>query len=170
MTWKSYIVMSGAGLLATYLASAPPAVAPQPTSAPNNPSAPVAAPILDIRLPALQQDRQSAGEYKGASRDPFRFVERAARGARVPRDEPAAPPVIPIPPAPEPPAIRLSGIATRRVDGAPQRTAILITAQGVVQAREGELVASDYRVTRVEDDAVELNGPEGVILRLPLRP
>ena len=46
------------------------------------------------------------------------------------------------------------------VDGMPQRTAILTTDAGLLLVREGE-TAGTYRVTRIDDEAVELTGSEG---------
>ena len=58
------------------------------------------------------------------------------------------------------PTVRLRGIATDTVDGTPQRTAIITTDAGLVLVREGE-TAGVYRVTKIEDEAVQLAGPDG---------
>ena len=172
MTWKAYAVVSGAGLLATYLASAPPTLAPGQNSGRSRPDARQAATPTDLQAEALKLQtrvKQSSG-YADPPRDPFRFGEHAAPSRRVHRAEPTVP-AAPLPQtAPEPPPIRLSGIATRIADGERQRTAILITPEGPVEAREGDAVTSDYHVTRIQDDAVELTGPNGIIRRLVLRP
>jgi hypothetical protein len=63
----------------------------------------------------------------------------------------------------------LSGIVTNTVDGVRQRAAVLNTSDGVIMAREGEM-AGAYRVVRVEEDAVEIVGPDGLTRRISLRP
>jgi|SoiMethySBSTD1v2_1073268.scaffolds.fasta_scaffold02164_9 hypothetical protein len=167
MTWKAYAAVSGAGLLATYLFSTPPAVAPERGSSPQNAARPAAAPtVADIQTEALRlQSRiEPEHDYQQPSRDPFRFNSRKPRTAATP---PAtAPPPPPLAP-PEPPPIRLSGIVSRTEGG---RMAIFILPQGPVEAKEGDPVGFGYTVTRVTEDAVELTGPNGVLRRLQLRP
>ena len=166
MTWKAYAAVSGAGLLATYLASAPPAVAPGRRSAAQDSTSSTAPPVLDIQIEALrlQQRIDPAQEYQQPNRDPFRFASRPARTVQAASTAPPPPQVGP----PEPPPIRLSGIATAKDGGG--RTAFLIGPQGVVEAHEGDDVGFDYRVTRITEDSVELTGPNGVLRRLTLRP
>ena len=65
-----------------------------------------------------------------------------------------------LPPAPVRPTIRLRGIASDTVDGAVQRTAIITSDAGLMLVREGE-AAGAYRVTKIEDESVELAGPDG---------
>jgi len=69
-------------------------------------------------------------------------------------------PAIVLPPAPVRPTIKLRGIASDMVDGAMQRTAIVTTDAGLMLVREGE-AAGTYRVTKIEDESVELTGPDG---------
>ena len=69
-------------------------------------------------------------------------------------------PAIVLPPAPVRPSITLRGIASDTVDGAIQRTAVITTDGGLVLVREGE-AAGGYRVTKIEDDSVDLTGPDG---------
>jgi hypothetical protein len=170
MTWKVYAAVSGAGLLATYLASAPPAIAPGGGRAPQNAGRPAAAPaVADIQTEALRlQARIKPGQdYQEPSRDPFRFGSRPTRASRNGAIATAPPPLPQVAP-PEPPPIKLSGIVTRTGDAG--RTAILITPQGPVEAKEGDAVGFDYRVTRITEDSVEMTGPNGVLRRLQLRP
>ena len=166
MTWKAYAAVSGAGLLATYLASTPPVVAPGHGPAAQDSTSSAAPPMLDVQTEALrlQQRVDPEREYQQPDRDPFRFASRPARTAHAASTAPPLPQVGP----PEPPPIRLSGIATA-IDGG-GRTAFLITPQGVVEAHEGDAVGFDYRVTRITEDSVELAGPNGVLRRLTLRP
>jgi hypothetical protein len=176
MTWKSYAAVSGAGLLATYLVSAPPTIAPgRPPAARPDSVAGSASPSADIQQEAARlQTRVSAEtDYQPPARNPFRFgarpaakpTGRASSSERIP-DPPAA--VSPEPSAPPPPPIRLSGIVTNTVDGVRQRAAVLTTVDGVITAREGE-TAGAYRIVRVDEDAVDVIGPDGVTRRLTLR-
>ena len=174
MTWKSYAVFSGAGLLATYLMSTPVPDDPGRTQTPTPRATSGAAPA-DI---AAQADRLQArvvpdAEYHEPSRNPFRFGGRAVSAPQPARVEAAPPAVVPdvaaIEPRPAPPPFRVSGISAETVDGARQRTAILATPAGIVTAREGETVADGYRVTRIEEDAVQFVSPDGTPFRLTLR-
>ena len=175
MTWKSYAAVSGAGLLATYLASAPPTLTPG--------RAPAARPAADAGAARLSDDIEEQAARLGSrvredvafrppARNPFRFGARPVaprRSAPAPPSA-AAPAVTPEPALPTPPPpIRLNGIATTTVNGEPQRVAVLLTPQGVVEARAGDM-AGAYRVVRVEEDAVEVVGPDGISRRLNLRP
>jgi hypothetical protein len=68
--------------------------------------------------------------------------------------------------APPPPPIRLSGVAT----DAGRRTAYLVTLQGILSVTEGDAVPPDYRVGRIDEDAIELVTGDGTTRRLMLRP
>jgi hypothetical protein len=99
--------------------------------------------------------------FRQPSRNPFRFGQHVA-AARAEHAAPAplqstAPVVAP---APVRPTIRLRGIATDTVDGATQRTAIVTTDAGLLLVREGEMAGS-YRVTKIDDESIELTGPDG---------
>ena len=173
MTWKSYAAVSGAGLLATYLFSTPPVVAPG--------GGPVTPPAADnARLPDDIEEQaarlgarvRSEIEYQPPSRNLFRFGGRTVAPSS-PAPPPAASPDTTVPeiapPPPPPPPVRLTGIATSTVNGERRRSAILLTPEGIVSAREGDM-AGAYRVTRIEEDAVEVVGPDGTPRRLVVRP
>jgi hypothetical protein len=65
----------------------------------------------------------------------------------------------------------LSGIATNPEAGKIVRTAILSTPEGVVLAKEGDMVLGQYRVDTISDDAVQLtHAVTGSPLRLVLTP
>jgi hypothetical protein len=49
-----------------------------------------------------------------------------------------------------------------------ERTAILSSPSGVLLVHEGDPVLGDYRVSRIEAEAVELVKTDGSILRLTL--
>jgi hypothetical protein len=176
MTWKSYVAMSGAGLLATYLVSAPPTIAPGrvPAAVPAAATPPPLADDIEEQAARLGSRVRTEIEYQPPARNPFRFGGRtAARGPSVAAEPVVASPSTALPEVapspPPPPPIRLTGIATSTVEGQRQRSAILLTPAGVVDAREGEM-AGAYRVTRIEEDAVEVVGPDGVPRRLVVRP
>jgi len=171
MNWKSTVVVSGAGLLATMFgwvatptiqqrAPASPATAVRHASAPTTP-------VSDIQHEAarLQSRLVPEATFRQPSRNPFRFAARVTsrRAESTPVQET---PAVVLPSVPARPNIRLRGIATDAVDGAVQRTAILTADAGLLLVREGEM-AGTYRVTKIEDEAVELAGPEGS-LRLTL--
>ena len=167
MNWKSTVFVSGAGLVATVFGWVSTPTVPQRTPAPSRiavTSPPVSA-AADIQHEAarLQSRLVPESTYRQPSRNPFRF------GARVnPRaSERPAPqlqePVVVIPPVPVRPTIRLRGIASDTVDGAIQRTAIITTDAALLLVREGE-AAGAYRVTKIEDESVELAGPDGPLM------
>ena len=172
MTWKSYAAVSGATVLAGWLASSPPSNAPgstagSPTPAPRR--SPVATTDIEQQAARLQSRLRSVREYAEPQRDPFRF---AVRSERVVRDEPAFVPASPIEPVdlvPAGPRIAVSGIAEEQVDGRVQRTAVLSSPMGVLLVREGEDVLGYYRVSKIEAEAVELvTLGDGSAVRLPL--
>jgi hypothetical protein len=176
MTWKSYAAMSGAGLLATYLVSAPPAIVPEgaPATRPAAENATRRADDIEQQAARLGSRVRTEIEYQPPARNPFRFGGRSA-APRSPvstngavDSPPIAVPQIAPPPAPPPP-IRLTGIALDTVEGERRRMAILLTPEGVVTAREGGM-AGAYRVTRIEEEAVEVVGPDGTPRRLAVRP
>jgi hypothetical protein len=174
MTWKSYAAVSGAGLLATYLFSTPPTGVPARPGVARTPDATrPAPPAFDIAAEAARLRERVPPDvpYDEPSRNPFRFGARPT-SVSPRRAEPSPPPPVltPSAPVPQPPPIRLSGIATTTVDGTRQRTAILITPGGIQYAREGDAVGADYRVARIDEDAIELTGSDGSSRRLLLRP
>jgi hypothetical protein len=173
VTWKSYVIVSGAGLLATYLVSTPPASTPPraPAAEPRT-AAPEPAPSVDILDEAtrLQARVRNEIEYQEPSRNPFRYVaRRPAPRPSTPQPEVAAeePAVTPVP---APPAITVAGIATKSVAGVSTRTAVLITAAGAIEVKAGDAVGAEYRVVRIEADAVELAAADGTTRRIGLRP
>jgi hypothetical protein len=173
MTWKSYAAVSGAGLLATYLFSAPPMIAPGRAPA-TRPEADAGATRLsdDIEEQAARLASRARDQvvYRPPSRNPFRFGARpASTQSNGPAPRAASEPEV-APPAPAPPPpIRLTGIATDTVNGERRRVAVVLTSEGVVTAREGDM-AGAYRVVRIDEDAVEVVGPDGTTRRLTLRP
>lgn len=173
MDWKSTAVISGAGILATWFFSMPPAHAPAAVVAPvSRAAAPRRATSrIDIEQEAqrLQARPRSESHYTEPSRNPFRFNERRDQ-ARPTAGVAVAPPAVAVAPLPPPPpTITLEGIAADNVGGEQKRTAILHTDGGVALAKEGDVVAG-YRVEKIAADAVELTKvDDGATLRLGLR-
>jgi len=169
MNWKSTVIVSGAGLVATVFGwvSTPivPHGAPAPVATPTTQSTPTAASDIQQEAARLQSRLVPDATFRQPSRNPFQFGPRLT--PRPPRPAPTQVQETPaiVLPAPRP-NIRLRGIATDTVDGAPQRTAIMTTDAGLLLVREGES-AGVYRVTKIEDEAVELTGADGT-LRLSL--
>jgi hypothetical protein len=175
MTWKSYLLASGAGVVATYLASGPvrhveTVATPRPAAAARGRTAP------DIQEQAmrLQSRVRQPVAYREPSRNPFRFSKGRAWPPAV-----AEAPAAPLPPAaatasepvaPALPAITLSGIASDEVGGAIQRTAILSTPGGVLLVREGDALGAAYTVGKVLDASVELVAADGTVRRLSFTP
>lgn len=175
MSWKSYAVVSGATVLAGWLASTPPSNAPESAVSARRPSAaPRDVPASDIEREAerLQVRVRREVEYAAPQRNPFRFGAGRAdayRGGDIPAAAPPPPPqptvVLPIAP---PPPVSLSGIAEDQDGQRVERTAILSSPSGVLLVREGDPVLGDYRVSRIEAEAVELVKTDGSMLRLTL--
>ena len=174
MDWKSTALISGAGLLATWVFSMPDATAPVASSAASAARAPQAsAAAIDIQREAarLQVRLHPDARVNAVARNPFQFASRAPRRV-VPADSPPAVPAAALPAvAPiEQPPLSLDGIATDVVDGQEQRTAILHADGGVVLVKEGDMVSGRYRVMTVAPDAAELmDVPRGSVVRLVLR-
>jgi hypothetical protein len=180
MTWKTYAAVSGATVLAGWLASSPPANTPASTTTARRPQAPAARTTgeSDIAEQAarLQARLRQDPVYREPARNPFRFgerdVPRPAPSSTAPRERELEPLAIePIAPVPLPPPVKLSGIAEDRIGDRVERTAVLSMPSGVVLVREGDTVLNQYRVGRIEANAVELiDTLGGAPLRLTIRP
>src|SRR5687767_14980594 len=145
MTWKSYAAVSGATVLAGWLASSPPANAPA-TSAPvqrRTPDARTAAESdIEQQAARLQQRVRQETIYRDPARNPFRFGARQTMRSAPEAGVVAAPPAVEAPPpqVPQGPAISLSGIAEDQAGERMERTAILSTPADVLLVREGDEV------------------------------
>jgi hypothetical protein len=177
VSWKSYAVVSGATVLAGWLASsAPPSNAPESAVSARRPSAaPRDVPASDIQREAerLQVRVRREVEYAEPQRNAFRFGAGRAdaeRGGDIPAAASQPPPLRPtvVPPIAPPPPVSLSGIAEDQDGQRVERTAILSSPSGVLLVHEGDPVLGDYRVSRIEAEAVELVKTDGSILRLTL--
>ena len=173
MTWKTYVIVSAVPtLVATYLVANPPATTtpPRAPSVGQPSAAPAPGPSANIEEEAARLQARVRGEveYQEPSRNPFRYARRPAPRASAPPPEVVVeePPVA-IPP---PPPITVAGIATKSAAGTTTRTAVLITSAGPIEVKEGDPVGAEYRVVRIEADAVELAAADGTRRRLSLRP
>jgi hypothetical protein len=178
MTWRSTAVVSGAGLLATWLASAPPStfqITPKPLPAAPQAAEQTAAMSAEIQREAdrLHARLRAEAMFREPSRNPFRFGARVP--ARVP--PPVVPPTITEEPmtaaVPEQPTLRitLAGIAEEKVDGEIVRTAIVSTPSDVLLVKEGEQIGDQYKVVKIGADAIELTRlDDGAVVRLALKP
>jgi hypothetical protein len=170
MSWKSYAVVSGATVLAGWLASTPPSNTPAATAPAARRPAARDVPASDIEREAerLQVRVQREVEYTQPQRNPFRFGAarpNVDRGGDLPAP---APPPVAVPVVAPPPPVTLSGIAEDQNGPQVERTAIFSSPAGVLLVREGDLVLGDYRVGRIESEAVELVKSDGTTLRLTL--
>ena len=159
MTWKSYAGVSGATVLAGWLASSPPSnESATGGSIPPERSAAVPAAAADIQEQAarLQAGLRLEAAYREPERNPFRFGARNVGQPAAEGSAPAPSTVEAVVPAPSAPLVTLSGIAEDQVGERTERTAILSSSSGVLLVREGEDVLGHYRVAKIEADAVEL--------------
>lgn len=175
MTWKAYAAVSGATVLAGWLASAPPSNAPDTSGpAPGPPASRRATPPADIEREALRLEARGQREavYTQPHRNPFRFgAARPIASAEGDVPEAASPAETFVPVVAPPPPVSLSGIAEDQVGQRVDRTAILSSPDGVLLVHEGDDVLGQYRVAKIESEAIELvKVADGTTLRLGLKP
>lgn len=177
MNWKSTVLVSGVGVVATWVASiAPPARqagAPQERPAPTTGTADISDEIV------REAERLSARlhppvAFQEPSRNPFRFTGRA-RAAAPGTLTPAQPEMSdePLAEIPETPTLRvnLTGVIEDTMGGTVVRTAVLSTSGDVLLVKEGDVVAGQYKVTAITATTVELTREsDGVVVRLAIRP
>ena len=174
MNWKSTVVVSGAGAIATWLAAVVPvqhATAPAERTALTTGAADASDEIVR-EAEQLSARLRASGASREPARNPFRFADRGRAPAAGPARA-AAPESEPLTPAPETPALRVSlaGMVEDTTSGATTRTAVLSTPDGVLLVKEGDQVAGQYTVTAITGTSVELTrGSDGSVARLVLRP
>jgi len=173
MTWKVYAAVSGATVLAGWMASSPPANAPGTTTSPaRSPRAGQTSAGGDIQEQAerLRTGLSRERNYTVPQRNPFRFDEGGdVDPGVVERGTSFEPEPAPVPVAAPPPPMSLSGIAEDQVNGETSRTAVVSSPAGVELVREGGEILG-YRVARIESDAVELvRTSDGSMRRLTLK-
>jgi len=155
MNWKATTAATGVTTIAGWLMNSWLWTATPATGA--VPERRAARELADIVREAERLHRGVAGvtPFEQPRRNPFRYGVRPAPAVRPqpPQAEPLA--LLAAPPPPLPPPVSLTAIAVDLVNDVPQRTAILNTPQGIVIAKEGDVVG-DYRVRTIDDDGVEL--------------
>ena len=141
--------------------------APPPPLAGDRATAPSAAPVVDVKLDALQRARPDIGE---AQRNLFRFQAPPA----VPSQPTLLPPLapgpsavreIPIPgpagPAPPPP-IPIKFIGLAGAPGPEGQVVFFSDGRGhVFFGKEGDIIEGRYKVLKVSPDAAELSYLDG---------
>ena len=173
MTWKSYIVMSGAGVLSMWFVASLPSRMPGSVPPPQPREAAAAAAAaseIEEQANRLQARLQQEALYREPGRNLFRFSPK--RAPRATSSEVVAIPPLPALERTSPPPLpmRLAGIAADQDGTEIVRTAILSTFSGVILARPGDDVLGRFRVTAVEDEAVELvTLSDGTTIRLTLK-
>ena len=130
-----------------------------------------AASDIEEQANRLQARLQQEALYREPGRNLFRFAPKAvARPAAPTMPESSVATVVEPPTAPPPLPMRLAGVAVDRNGDATVRTAILSTFSGVVLARPGDEVLDRFRVTAVEEEAVDLvTLADGTPVRLTLK-
>ena len=160
MTWKSYALVSGAGVISMWFAAALPSRMPGsvPPVQPREASgAAVAASEIEEQANRLQARLQQEALYREPGRNLFRFAPKPAVRPAPPVEAELAPlPQPEMPAAPPPLPMKLAGVAADQTESGIVRTAILSTFAGVVLARPGDEVLDRFRVTEVHEDAVDL--------------
>lgn len=160
MTWKSYAAVSGATVLAGWLASSEPSNSPTSGARPASNPAPRrrvdAATDIQEQADHLQSRLQVARAYTEPQRNPFRFAERPSPAPNPRQPAPVVEPPPPFAVAPAGPRVSVAGIAEEQLEGRVERTAILSSPMGVLLVHEGDTVLDDYRVGRIEAESVEL--------------
>lgn len=180
MSVKGTAMVSGATVLATWLASTPMPLAPMTQSAANAPARAQAArqeaapaQVVDLGPEAERLARrvEDMASFAVPSRDLFRF-RTAAPSAKV--EIPVAPAVSVAPIAlapPAPPPFVLTGIAEDRQGDVLVRTAIVSGPTDLWLVKAGDIVDGRFQVTAVEADAVEIvRADTGAAVRLSFRP
>jgi hypothetical protein len=172
MTWKSYALVSGAGVLSMWFVATPPSRLPGrgvPSRAGEAARPPAASDIVQ-QADRLQARLRQEAQYREPGRNLFRFAPRPAAPPAATANVDAPPAAVELPTTPPPLPMRLAGIAVDEHGSDTVRTAILSTFSGVVLARSGDEVLDRFRVTDVEDEAVNLiTIADGTAVRLTLK-
>ncbi len=159
MTWKSYALVSGAGVISMWFAAALPSRMPSnvpPEQPPAASRAAIAASEIVEQADRLQERLRQESLYRAAGRNLFRFAPTPVARPVTPVDVARPPlPLTEVPAGPPPLPMKLAGIAADQSDSGIVRTAILSTFSGVVLARPGDEVLDRFRVTDVHEDAVD---------------
>ncbi len=172
-------MVSGATVLATWLASAPMPSSPMTQSTANAPvraqatrqeAAPAQVVDLGPEAERLARRVEAVASFAAPARDLFRF-RAAVPVAKV--EVPVAPAVSVTPTAiapPAPPPFVLTGIAEDRQGDVLVRTAIVSGPGDLWLVKAGDVVDGRFQVTAVEADAVEIvRADTGAAVRLSFK-
>ncbi len=169
MTWKSTALLTGVTALATWLAA--PATPPAASARPRPQAALPASSSIEVEAARLSARTPPSTPQTTPRRNPFEFAAVVAPARTAASSGASAVPSLLQTVAAEWPAVRLTGVATDIVAGAPQRMAIFSSRDGVLLVREGETVLDRYRVTAIDSDGVEIARLEdGASRRISLAP
>lgn len=147
-----------------------------PQGAPASPARSGTRPLVgaDDVAPFTGQLRKRIGEQPSRApatgRNPFVFGRRPSAGAALREDATtAALPVEPVPFAPPPPRIKLSGIASNREGDATVLTAIVNDNGALAFVKAGDKLPSGATVITVDETGVVIRDAAGITqtLRLP---
>jgi hypothetical protein len=147
--------------------AAPAAVASKPRVAAKPGTPPAATADLDVRLEELKNPRPASG---GGNRNPFRFYTpppapppaATAKPVRSPLPQPEGPPPPTGPPPPPPIPLKYIGLM-EGVPGVPGpgKVAAFSDCRTTMRAREGEIIAGQYRLVRIGVESVVLEYVDG---------
>lgn len=124
--------------------------------------------VIRAEAERLKTRLESAPVLQSPSRNPFAFRPRDTAKPREARAiETAAPEPLP----PVEPAIELIGMTTSQTPNGPVRTAVISALSGeLFLVKEGEMIATRYKVAAVAADAVDLSDlVTGATRRLTLK-
>jgi hypothetical protein len=156
----------GGGILATWFAVSP-NTAVGPVAPPHAAQAPAPKAFEELSAQSTRlRERRAAASPNEATRNPFRFnTPKPVTRPATQRDLEAAPRMdAPMPVAPPPPPMTLSGIAQK----SGRRTAIITGAGQLYLVAEGDSLAGLYTVVQVDHEAVLLRDAAGAERRLTL--
>jgi hypothetical protein len=161
MTAKRAAAYSGGGLLLVawfaYAGSEPrPAVVQESPKPVETSGAETLAHDVQAQAERLRSRLAAAPSPRPALRNPFSFTPRETakpRAQRAPENVAPEPP-----PPPVEPAIELIGMTTNQTPAGPVRTAVISALSGeLFLVKEGEMIATRYKVAAVAADAVDLS-------------
>jgi hypothetical protein len=123
---------------------------------------------IEEQASRLQARIRREAAYARPQRNPFQF-EAARPAAEAVPEQRELPGEVSGPVTASPPTVTLAGVAEDRLQEGIERTAILSSQAGVLLVRVGDEVLGLYRVSNVEEEAVELVSlADGSTLRLSL--
>ncbi len=164
---------TGGGVLVAMIAGATtsgPRRAAPPAATPNTAAIELRGAELAAEVARLRARLRPTDEPQSPARNLFQFARGTAPVAAAPIVEVNQPAVVAAAP-PSPPPFTLVGLASDSTDADIVRTAIISGFGDVFLVKEGETLASRYRVVRVGADGVDLTAiSDGTPVTLRLQP